>query len=686
MEAGLVLVLGLLLTVVGLAIAGRRLFFLYRLVSSGKPAPGRTEGAWKRVQAEIVEVLGQRKLLKKTVPGVAHFFTFWGFTILLFTIIEAYGALFQSNFAIPLIGHDSWLGFLEDFFSVAVLVALVVFTIIRIKNSPARKERSSRFYGSHTDAAWITLGGIALVVITLLLYRAAQVNTGDFPYSDFAFASHLIANALRPLGVATNRDLVAVFLVGNVAVLMAFLVFVTYSKHLHIFAAPLNVAFSRRPKALGGLWNTPNMDPEQLTEDTVFGAGKIDDFTWKQLLDLATCTECGRCQELCPAWGTGKPLSPKLLIMSLRDHLFHSADRLLAPAPAEGATSTAVEAVPLVPNVIDPDVLWACTTCGACVEACPVDIEHVDAIVDMRRYQVLMESEFPSEAGAMLRNIENQGDPWGLGTSHRLDWTEGLGFEVPVVTGELPEDVEYLFWVGCAGALDERARKVTQSTARLLNKAGVKFAVLGPRESCTGDPARRLGNEYLYQMQAMQNVETLNDAKAKKVIASCPHCFNELANEYPALGGNFEVIHHSQLLSDLVKNRALVPAKESQAKITFHDSCYLGRHNGIYDEPRSVIDAVPGMVQVEMDRTKERSFCCGAGGARMWLEENIGTRINEARVTQALELDPDMVSTACPYCMIMLDDGVKAKQASGEAKETVQVLDISQVLERSLQE
>ena len=686
MEAGLVLVLGLLLTVVGLAIAGRRLFFLYRLVSSGKPAPGRTEGAWKRVQAEIVEVLGQRKLLKKTVPGVAHFFTFWGFTILLFTIIEAYGALFQSNFAIPLIGHDSWLGFLEDFFSVAVLVALVVFTIIRIKNSPARKERSSRFYGSHTDAAWITLGGIALVVITLLLYRAAQVNTGDFPYSDFAFASHLIANALRPLGVATNRDLVAVFLVGNVAVLMAFLVFVTYSKHLHIFAAPLNVAFSRRPKALGGLWNTPNMDPEQLTEDTVFGAGKIDDFTWKQLLDLATCTECGRCQELCPAWGNGKPLSPKLLIMSLRDHLFHSADRLLAPAPAEGATATAAEAVPLVPNVIDPDVLWACTTCGACVEACPVDIEHVDAIVDMRRYQVLMESEFPSEAGAMLRNIENQGDPWGLGTSHRLDWTEGLGFEVPVVTGELPEDVEYLFWVGCAGALDERARKVTQSTARLLNKAGVKFAVLGPRESCTGDPARRLGNEYLYQMQAMQNVETLNDAKAKKVIASCPHCFNELSNEYPALGGNFEVIHHSQLLSDLVKNRALVPAKESQAKITFHDSCYLGRHNGIYDEPRSVIDAVPGMVQVEMDRTKERSFCCGAGGARMWLEENIGTRINEARVTQALELDPDMVSTACPYCMIMLDDGVKAKQASGEAKETVQVLDISQVLERSLQE
>ena len=680
------LILGLVIALVGFAIAGRRMLFLYMLVRSGAAAPRRTEGAMARVTAEITEVLGQRKLLKKTVPGIAHFLTFWGFTILIATIVEAFGALFQSNFAIPLIGHDSWLGFLEDFFSVAVLAALGVFTVIRLQNSPARKERSSRFYGSHTTAAWITLGGIALVVITLLLYRGAQVNTGDFPYGGAAFASHWIGSLLGGLSAAANADLVTIFLLGNIAVIMGFLVFVTYSKHLHIFAAPLNVAFSRRPNALGALWTTPNMDPEELTEETVFGAGKIEDFSWKQLLDLVTCTECGRCQEQCPAWNTDKPLSPKLLIMDLREHLFESAARLskMPPRVAAASTATIDEPVMLVPNIIDPDVLWSCTTCGACVEACPVDIEHIDAIVDMRRYQVLMESEFPTEAGGMLRNIENQGDPWGLGTSHRLEWTAGLDFEVPVVTDEIPADMDYLFWVGCAGALDERARKVTQSIARLLNRSGVKFAVLGPRETCTGDPARRLGNEYLYQVQAAQNIETLKSAKVTKVVASCPHCFNSLANEYPALGGNFEVIHHTQLLKDLVARNALVPTTRQEIKVTYHDPCYLGRHNGVYEEPRNVLESVPGLSSVEMHRHKEKAFCCGAGGSRMWLEEKIGKRVNVERMDQALEMDPDAVSTACPYCMIMLDDAVKAKQADGAAKEGLEVLDVAQILERSL--
>ncbi len=687
-ESKLRLIVGLIIIVVGLAVAGRRMLFLYSLVRSGQKAPHRTEGAMARVTAELTEVLGQRKLLKKTVPGVAHFFTFWGFTILIATIVEAFGALFQDNFAIPLIGHDSWLGFLEDFFSVAVLLALAVFTVIRIQNSPARKERSSRFYGSHTRAAWITLGGIALVVITLLLYRGAQVNTGNFPYGGAAFASHAVGSLLSGFSASTNADLVTIFLLANVAVIMGFLVFVTYSKHLHIFAAPLNIAFSRRPKALGALWSTPNMDPEELTEDTVFGAGKIEDFSWKQLLDLVTCTECGRCQEQCPAWNTQKPLSPKLLIMDLREHLFESAPRLnkVAPRVAAASTATMDEPVMLVPNVIDPDVLWSCTTCGACVEACPVDIEHIDAIVDMRRYQVLMESEFPTEAGGMLRNIENQGDPWGLGTSHRLEWTAGLDFEVPVVDGEIPADMDYLFWVGCAGALDERARKVTQSLARLLNRSGVKFAVLGPRETCTGDPARRIGNEYLYQTQAMQNIETLNSSKVTKVVASCPHCFNTLANEYPALGGNYEVIHHTQLLKELVSKNSLVPTTRQEMKVTYHDPCYLGRHNGVYEEPRNVLDSVPGISSVEMHRHKSKAFCCGAGGSRMWLEEKIGKRVNVERMDQALEMDPDAVSTACPYCMIMLDDAVKAKQADGEAKESIEVLDVAQILERSLGE
>jgi Fe-S oxidoreductase len=439
------------------------------------------------------------------------------------------------------------------------------------------------------------------------------------------------------------------------------------------------VATSRRPRALGALASTPDMSMEDVGEEdeVVFGAGRIEDFSWKQLLDMATCTECGRCQSQCPAWNTGKPLSPKLLIMDLRDNLFASADRVMAKNRAAG---TEVET--LVPNVIDPDVLWSCTTCGACVEQCPVDIEHIDTIIDMRRYEVLMESRFPTEAGLMLRNVENQGDPWGLGGSKRTDWIESLDFEVPVITGTIPDDVEYLYWVGCAGALDERARKGAQATARMLHRAGVTFGILGPRESCTGDPVRRLGNEYLYQEQARMNIETMESAGVKKVIATCPHCFNSLANEYPSLGGNFEVIHHSQLLDHLVQAGRLTPGGGYQGTVTYHDPCYLGRHNRVFDEPRSVIDSIPGANQVEMKRCREKGFCCGAGGARMWLEEKLGTRVNMERTAEAIDTGADVVSTACPYCMIMLDDAVRANAKEDD----VRVLDLSQLLEESMAE
>jgi Fe-S oxidoreductase len=674
--------IGMAVTVIALAVAGRRFYWVSRLVRVGAPAPGRLDGVGRRVWAELSEVLGQRKLLKWSVPGAAHFFTFWGFTILLLTIIEAYGDLFSRTFAIPGIGHDSWLGFLEDLLIVAVLVSLVVFSVIRLVNSPLRRDRRSRFYGSHTVAAWLVLAMIAAVMITLLLYRGAQANTGDFPYGNWAFASHAVGSWLSGLSHATNSTIETTFLILNVAVIMGFLVFVAYSKHLHIFVAPINIVFSRRPVALGALGTTPNMDPEQLSEDSVFGAGHIQDLSWKQLLDLPTCTECGRCQNECPAWNTGKPLSPKLVIMDLRDHLFASAPALLKGS-GEGNGNGAAEGETLVPSVIEPDVLWACTTCGACVEQCPVDIEHVDTILDMRRYEVLMESRFPSEAGLMLRNIENQGDPWGLGSSKRLDWAEGL--DVRVVEGTIPDDVEYLYWVGCAGALDERARRVTRSIAHLLDVAGVSFAVLGPRESCNGDPARRLGNEYLFQTQAEHNIATLNEVGARKVIASCPHCLNALGREYPALGGNFEVIHHSQLLEHLVKAGRLRPEKSVESVVTYHDPCYLGRHNRVYDEPRTVLGAVPGLRQVEMHRCRERGFCCGAGGARMWMEERIGKRINTERTEEALGTGADVVGTACPYCMIMLDDAVKERQASGDTPESVRVMDVAQILEESLE-
>ncbi len=726
------LVLGLLFTVAALAIAGRRVWWLSRLVRTGQPAPGRMAGVPSRLRAELAEVLGQRKLLTWSVPGVAHFLTFWGFIVLILTIIEAWGGLFDRNFHIPGIGRWAAIGFIEDLFAVGVLVGIVTFAILRIRQAPARRQRDSRFYGSHTRAAWVILGMIALVIITLLIYRGAQINTGVFPFGDtpWAFASWTVAKVLHPLGESANDVIETVFLLGNVAVILAFLVIVVYSKHLHIALAPLNVGAKRVPDGLGPLLPVTDAagkpidfeDAENLDEDQAFGRGKIEDFTWKGMLDFATCTECGRCQSQCPAWNTGKPLSPKLVIMDLRDHLFAKAPYLLAGSPettaATGVDEGGPEAAeagaahggvpesgfwrvpepgaaqadrPLVGTaeeggVIDPDVLWSCTTCGACVEQCPVDIEHVDHIVDMRRYQVLIESAFPSEAGVMLRNIENKGNPWGLNDSAREEWTADLDFEVRrVAPGEpIPADVEYLFWVGCAGALEDRSKKTTRAFAELLHAAGVEFAILGAGETCTGDPARRLGNEFLFQMQAMQNVETLNSIGATKIVATCPHCFNTLANEYPQNGGNYEVVHHTQLLGRLVEEGRLTPVTPIDQLVTYHDPCYLGRHNKVYTPPREVLSTVPGLRQQEMHRCKERGFCCGAGGARMWMEEKIGKRINVERVDEALALDPDVVSTACPYCMVMLSDAVTAKKQSGEAREDVEVLDVAQILRRSL--
>jgi Fe-S oxidoreductase len=696
------IVVGLVLTVAAAVIAGRRLWWLGRLGRAGQPAPDRVAAVrshpQRDVEVQATEVFGQRKLLKWSIPGLAHFFTFWGFIILIFTIIEAYGDLFSRTFAIPGIGHSFALGLIEDLFAVLVLAGLVTFAIIRLRQNPEHQGRKSRFYGSHTGAAWLVLAGIFLVVATLLLYRGAQIDTGVFPYAHGAFASEEVGHWLHPLGPGVNSVLEATFVLAQLGVILAFGVFVTYSKHLHIALAPLNVLFSRRPNALGPLEPMRSggkvLDFEEADPDTdVFGLGKIDDFTWKGLLDMATCTECGRCQSQCPAWATGKPLSPKQVILDLRDHAFAKAPYLLASSDEErDALPDAVKKEaerPLVGSkddngVIDPDVLWSCTNCGACVEECPVDIEHIDHIDGMRRHQVLIESAFPVEAAGMLKNLENKGDPWGMGANRRGDWISELDFEVPVVDGKINLDIEYLFWVGCAGALEDRAKKTTKAIAELLHTAGVTFAVLGPAETCTGDPARRIGNEFVYSMLAQQNIETLNEAAPRTIVASCPHCFNTIANEYPQLGGNYEVVHHTQLLAKLVADGKLTPVGQVEEKITYHDPCFLGRHNKVYTPPREIIDAVPGTQAEEMHRCKSRGFCCGAGGARMWMEERIGKRINTERIDEALALDPDTVSTACPYCLVMLGDAVAAKKGAGEAKESLEVIDVAQLLARSV--
>jgi Fe-S oxidoreductase/nicotinamide riboside transporter PnuC len=700
-------IIGLGLTAIAFAIAGRRVWWLGRLAFSGQPAPERVAYArshpGREAETQLTEVIGQRKLLKWSVPGAAHAATFWGFIVLLLTIIEAYGDLFSRTFAIPGIGHWAFIGFIEDLFAVGVLAGIVTFTVIRVHNNPRAQGRRSRFFGSHTRAAWVVLWMIAAVIVTLLIYRGAQENTGTFPYPDaWAFASWIVAQILHPLGYGANSVLEATFILLQLAVVLTFLVIVTYSKHLHIGLAPLNIMFSRRPNALGPLEPMRSggkvLDFEEADPDVdVFGIGKIEDLTWKGLLDLGTCTECGRCQSQCPAWATGKPLSPKQVILDLRDHAFAKAPYLLASEEQRESLPDAVKAEaerPLVGiadehGVIDPEVIWSCTNCGACVNECPVDIEHIDHINGMRRHQVLVESAFPQEATTMLNNLERRGNPWGMAEDKRLEWTTELDFDVPVLDGRIPDDVEYLYWVGCAGALEDRAKKATKAIAELLHVAGVKFAVLGPMEACTGDPARRLGNEFVFQMLAQQNVETLNEAgvaagTGKKVIASCPHCFNTISREYPQLGGNYEVIHHTQLLARLVEDGRLTPVSPVEEKITYHDPCFLGRHNQVYTPPRSIIDAVPGTQAEEMHRCKGKGFCCGAGGARMWLEERTGKRINEERIDEALALDPDTVTTACPYCMVMLGDAVNAKKAAGDAKPELEVIDVAQLLVRSV--
>jgi Fe-S oxidoreductase len=383
-----------------------------------------------------------------------------------------------------------------------------------------------------------------------------------------------------------------------------------------------------------------------------------------------------------------------MVILELRDHAFAKAPWLLATEEERANLPEAVKAEaarPLVAplaegGVIDPDVLWSCTTCGACVEQCPVDIEHIDHIVDMRRYQTMIESNFPPEAGGMLRNLEKVGNPWGMPARMRTEWTKDLGFPVPVI-GKDVEDatgLDYLFWVGCAGSLDDRAQKTTKAVAELLHIAGVKFAILGQAETCTGDPARRMGNEFVFQMLAQQNVETLNEAKATRIVATCPHCFNTVGREYAQLGGKFEVVHHTQLLNQLVADGKLKPTTPVTGSATYHDPCYLGRHNKIYEPPRELIAKVGGLHYKEMERSKERSFCCGAGGARMWMEETIGQRINDNRTEEALALKPDAIITGCPFCKTMISDSVAGKQSSGAAPEALEVIDVAQLLVRAM--
>jgi Fe-S oxidoreductase len=634
-----------------------RAYELFEFVRLGRPV-NRFDDLPRRVELEATVVIGQRKLLQRLLPGIMHAFIFWGFLVLLTTIAGAIGEVFTRHFALPLIGHSGWLGLIQDVFAVLVILAIAIAVYIR------KVQRPERFKGSHLEEADFILLMIMGIMLTLLALNGAKIALGiNQAPKAWTPISNLVAQPFESMARGTVNSFEHVFLWAHIVLVFGFLAYIPYSKHLHIFVSEPNVFFSNT-KARGKLRTIP-IDLEGEGEMSL-GAGTVEDLTWKEILDTYSCTECGRCQSVCPAWNTGKPLSPKLLIMNLRDHLFEKGPEILS-AKRAGQDH---ERVPLNPNVIEDEVIWDCTTCGACMKECPVNIEHIDHIVDMRRNLVMAESRFPQEAGLLLRNLESSSNPWGANQSQRADWAKGLGVRI-LEDGHAPE---YLYWVGCAGSFDDRAKKITQAVASVLQKAAIPFAILGSGELCNGDPARRMGNEYLFQELAKQNVETLNGRGVRKIIVNCPHCFNTLRNEYPDFGGNYEVIHHTQLFARLLEEGRLRPTAEVNEVLTYHDPCYLGRHNGVYQEPRDLLEAIPGLSTTEMPRHGTRTFCCGAGGARMWMEERIGKRVNMERTEEAISTGADTLGVACPFCLIMLDDGAKAK---GEA---IKVMDVAQVV------
>ena len=590
----------------------------------------------------MTDVLGQRKLLQRLVPGLMHAAIFWGFLVLFPTIVIAMIGAVDSHSTLPWLGAQGWYSLLVDVFAVLVLIGVVTAFVIR------KVQRPARFKGSHRAEADVILGLIAGIVVTLFLWHSSQIALGlnDYP-AGWAPISNALSVVVAPVAPVTERAAVW----AHVLIILSFLVYLSYSKHLHILVAAINVFFGRT-RARGRL---EKIDFERPETEVRFGTSRAADMTWKQMLDTMSCTECGRCQDVCPAYNTGKELSPKLLIMAMRDNLLAQAS------------------TPIVPNAVHDDVVWDCVTCGACVRECPVNIEHIDHIVDLRRNLVMVESRFPDEAATMLRDVDRTSNPWGKPQADRTQWAEGLGIRV-LQPGEPAPDV--LFWVGCAPAFDERARKAAVSTAKLLQQAGVDFAILGPREACTGDPARRMGDEYTYQRLAGENVATLNEAATKKIITTCPHCFNTLGNEYPDFGGRYEVVHHTQFLAELVREGKLSPAASDQ-KITYHDSCYLARHNDVRNEPRELVATVGK--PIEMARNRERTFCCGAGGARMWMEEKRGRPINQERVREAAATGAETLAVACPFCTVMLDDGVR------ETGVSLQVFDLATLLHEAVE-
>jgi len=638
--------------------SGYRFYILFKLMLSHRAKSGRTDQLGSRFRTSIVNVLGQKAVLRKKTPGIMHTTLLWAFLLITIGTIEQFATTIYPPAHFEFIGKEPYwiLMLVQDIATLGVLVAVAYFSYRRFIVRPEGLGRS-------LDGT-LVLAFTGTLKIALFLMNGFLL-LGQHPwYASAMPVSELVAAGLSVLHFSPeiNASLATLFKWVHMLIVLVFACYIPHSKHRHILFSVANTFFK-------SLSHSKSMTPINFEDESVqqYGAAKINDLSWKDALDYYSCTECGRCQDMCPAYNTQKPLTPKMLIVDLRENLYRNRNQLM--------NGKLEEVSPVIDENITDDVIWSCTSCRACEIACPVFVEHTNKIYDIRRNLVMMESRFPGEVQTVFKNLETNGSPWAFSPEDRLKWTEGLSIKT---MSEDPK-IDILFWVGCAGAFDDRNRKVIRAFASLLKKAEIRFAILGSEERCTGDAARRIGNEYLFQTLAKANIETLNRYQVKKIVTACPHCFNTLKNEYKDFGGNYEVIHHSEFIAQLIQEGKIKPTKALDASVTFHDSCYLGRWNNIYDEPRSVLEALPSARMVEMSQNRAESMCCGAGGGRMWMEEKLGKRINVTRTEQALGTNAEIIASSCPFCITMIKDGLTTKEMSDK----VRVMDLAELVDQS---
>ncbi len=613
-----------------------------------------------------------RTLMRDPVAGTMHSFIYFGFLVLFLATV-----LLEIDHQLPeslkFLHGRTYQGYAlgSDVFGVVFVVGIVWAIGRRYVQRPYRIRIKTR-----PEDAFI-LGTFLVIGVTGFLVEALRIaGEGRPSYEEWSVIGYPLSGLVDEWSASTLRDAHRWLWGTHFVAFVAFLVILPTTKLRHMITSPMNMYWKDRTRPKGAMKPLPNL---METELETFGASAIEDFTWKQLFDTDACTVCGLCTSVCPAHETGKPLDPREIVLKVGEVMAATGDPAVSPPVGTDAEIT-ITANDMFERVTSEE-LWACTSCKACDEICPVNIEILDKILDMRRYKSLMESDFPSELGNTYRSMENSQNVYGMNQAERGDWSAELE-GVDIVEPGSPLDHEYLYWVGCAGSFDDRNKKTTRSMAKLMARAGLDFAILGPGELCTGDSARRSGNEYIFQMLALENIENLNSMGVTKIVTQCPHCFNTLANEYPDYGGNYEVVHHSQLLEQLVADGRLSLAGASlDERVTYHDSCYLGRHNDVYLAPRNVIGELAGVEIVEMPRNGTRGMCCGAGGARMWMEETIGTKVNVERSREAIATGADRIAVACPFCYVMLDDGVKGEGAD----EQVAVSDIAELVLEALE-